>query len=404
MLQLAGSQSRLHSGAPWWLVRNGLPAFEVSTRTRCQVAIVGAGITGSLVADALTAEGLDVLLIDRRLPGTGSTAVSTALLQYELDTELLALTELVGQADAERAYQLSAAALDDLAALANGLGVDCGFAQRTSLYLASRRRDGKRLQREAEARQQAGLDARWISRPDVDRDFQLPSHGALVTESAAVVDPLRLAGALRDRASIRGAAVMPWTTALSLDRVDGRLHIATDRGVIEADHVVLAVGYEIPPGMQPDSTRLHSTYALVTEPTDQLGALGRDCIVWESARPYTYMRAIDDRVMIGGADLPFRDHLTRDRLLPVQTLRLERELRRLLPDCDALTSYSWAGTFGETKDGMPVIGELSGVPHVYYALGYGGNGITFSAIAARILSDLCLGRSNADAPIFRPDR
>ena len=42
--------------------------------------------------------------------------------------------------------------------------------------------------------------------------------------------------------------------------------------------------------------------------------------------------------------------------------------------------------------------------HAFFALGYGGNGITFSVTAADILADLCLGRFNADARIFRLDR
>jgi glycine/D-amino acid oxidase-like deaminating enzyme len=37
-------------------------------------------------------------------------------------------------------------------------------------------------------------------------------------------------------------------------------------------------------------------------------------------------------------------------------------------------------------------------------MGYGGNGITFSIVAARILTDLIVGRPNADAELFRFQR
>lgn len=41
---------------------------------------------------------------------------------------------------------------------------------------------------------------------------------------------------------------------------------------------------------------------------------------------------------------------------------------------------------------------------LYLALGYGGNGITFGAIAAEILRDQFCGVPNADAELFRFER
>ena len=60
----------------------------------------------------------------------------------------------------------------------------------------------------------------------------------------------------------------------------------------------------------------------------------------------------------------------------------------------------WAGTFGETKDGLAYIGAHPRLPHAYFALGYGGNGITYSLIAAEIIRDDILGRKNPAAKIF----
>jgi hypothetical protein len=66
--------------------------------------------------------------------------------------------------------------------------------------------------------------------------------------------------------------------------------------------------------------------------------------------------------------------------------------------------YTWAGTFGETKNDLAYIGQTPEFPHAYFAIGYGGNGITFSVIAAKIITDLHLGRPNPDADIFRFER
>ena len=165
MISLAAPRTRLHSGAPWWLMCDGLgSAVTAELPPNADVVIVGAGITGALVADALSDTGLHVVVIDRRLPTTGSTAVSTALLQYDLDTELHELIELVGERDAVRAYQLSAGALHTLDRLAQSLPDRCGFAWQTSLYLASTRRHTARLQQEAAVRQRAGLDVEFCDR------------------------------------------------------------------------------------------------------------------------------------------------------------------------------------------------------------------------------------------------
>ena len=80
----------LRSGHPFWRLKNGLLADYPSLKhdESCEVAIIGGGITGALVAYHLAQEGVETVLVDTRDIGAGSTAASTALLQYEIDTEL----------------------------------------------------------------------------------------------------------------------------------------------------------------------------------------------------------------------------------------------------------------------------------------------------------------------------
>ncbi len=395
----------LHSGAPFWLLASGLEELSAPLQHQADVAIIGAGVTGALVADALVAEGMRVVLIDRRAPGEGSTAASTALLQYEIDRELRDLIGMVGEDHAVRAYRLCAQAIDRLAETCRTLEDDCGFARRSSLYLASRRRDRKQLEEEGETRVRFGLDSVLWSRAEVEARYGFPSHGALFTTAAGIVDPVRLTRALLARVVSRGAAVLSRTVVLEATANATGVRLLTDRGVVDAGQVVYAMGYEVPPPLRSDIVDLNSTFALVTEPLEDLGRWGGECLVWETARPYTYARATaDGRVICGGADEPFKSARLRDRIMPRQVARLERQVSRLFPDLALETAFSWAGTFGETQDGLPYIGPSPFMRHAFFALGYGGNGITFSMVAADILRDLCLGRFNADAQIFRLDR
>jgi glycine/D-amino acid oxidase-like deaminating enzyme len=108
----------------------------------------------------------------------------------------------------------------------------------------------------------------------------------------------------------------------------------------------------------------------------------------------------DNRVLIGGKDDDFSDPRLRDRSLPYKANMLERAFCRLFPSIPFRTDFKWAGVFASTKDGLPYIGSLPGKPHTYFALGFGGNGIIFSVIAAQIIARLAAGQKDLHAGIF----
>jgi glycine/D-amino acid oxidase-like deaminating enzyme len=106
-------------------------------------------------------------------------------------------------------------------------------------------------------------------------------------------------------------------------------------------------------------------------------------------------------LLVGGDDDEFQNAARRDGRVESKARSLLREVLELLPHLALEVEFAWAGTFGETEDGLAYIGQSPELPHAYFALGFGGNGITFGAIAADILLDLIAGRPNADARIFR---
>ena len=397
----------LHSGTPFWLVKNGIAAPRPPLRTseRCDVAVIGAGVTGALVADALTSAGLDVVVLERRESGIGSTAASTALIQYEIDLELVAVREKLGASHADRAYLASARAVDRLATLAGELPA-CDFNARNSLYLASTRNDAKRLQKEVVARASLGLHVEWWSRAEVTERYGFPSHGAVRSANSGELDALALTRALLERSSSRGARWYEQTKITGYEERGGGVRLLTAAGnYVDAQHAVCATGYDLPDFLPLGRVTLHSTYALATERLTHFGPWDDRCLVWESARPYAYMRTTDDRrIIIGGEDVPFRDAAWRDRLLPTKTKKLEGRLRHLVPTLETETAFEWAGTFAETPDGLPYIGRDARYAGMLFALGYGGNGITFSVIAAELITAECQGRAAPDADVFRMDR
>lgn len=398
----------LISGTPFWPLRNGLlatyPALEHSTE--CHVVVLGAGITGALVAWHLAEAGVDVVVLDRRDVASGSTSASTCLLQYDLDTPLHRLVGLVGEDHAVAAYRACYAALGKIEKLDRRLGGRHGFERKESVQGASRAAHVPGLRREVELRRKHGFDVEWWSRAQIARLSTLPYAGALLARGAAQIDAHRFTHSLLRDAAKLGARIHDRTrvTRRKFTRDGVILHTAQGKK-IRARHLVVATGYETAPYLADALTTLVSTYALVTEPCAALQGWPGDRLVWETARPYVYMRYTDDgRALIGGYDEPTNDPRRRAGMLPRKTAALTRRLHQLFPEASFDVAYAWAGTFAETPDGLPYIGAHPRVPHTSFALGYGGNGITFSAIAAEIIRDLvCEGKSR-DADLYRFDR
>jgi glycine/D-amino acid oxidase-like deaminating enzyme len=122
--------------SPFSAVNSGLLATvpPLERDESCDVAIIGAGVTGALIADRLTSDGLSVLVLDKREAAHGSTCASTGLLQYEIDVSLRELIELHGEQHAVRAYRLCAEAIDRIESVVISLNDDCEFHRRPSCF------------------------------------------------------------------------------------------------------------------------------------------------------------------------------------------------------------------------------------------------------------------------------
>jgi glycine/D-amino acid oxidase-like deaminating enzyme len=398
----------LTSPQAFWLLRNGIGEVEppMARDLRCDVAVIGAGITGALVCDALTAEGLSVVVIDRRHPAHGSTSASTALLQYELDAPLGELIDKLGKERAVDAYRACRDGVRAIARTARTLNEDVGFRRRPSLYYASDNGDVEVLRKECASRHDAGLPCEVLDEKAIRKivDFRAPL--ALWSNTGGEVDPWRLTRALLEGCAKREFAMYDRTEATRIVRGKRSVEVTTNRGTIFARNVVIAAGYEAERFLPEKVAILHSTFALVTEPVKAFAGWGQRCLLWESARPYLYARTTsDNRIMVGGEDVPFRDPDHRDALVPSKCETLLQKVRRLFPRIEMEPAYAWAGTFGETEDGLPYIGSHpAGDPHVQYALGYGANGMPFSAIAAEIVAAAILGKPHKYGNTFSFDR
>ena len=380
----------LKSGYPYWAVKNGLmrPFPALASDQQCEVAVVGGGVSGALIACELAAHGFDAVLLEQRDIGWGSTAASTAMLQYEIDTHMVDLARQYGEDDAALAYRACAQAIDALGALAREVG-DADFAVAHSLYFASRSWHHGEMQEECALRARHGLPVEWLERAALQDRFGIAAAGAILSAKAARIDPYRFTHRLLQRLHAGGTRIFDRTAVADLQATPRGVTLRTPEGhVLRAQQVVLATGYAAQHWLRQRVARNTSSYAYVTDPLPE-GRLGplADTLVWESARPYLYLRSTGDgRLVVGGADDAIDVPARRDRRVESKARQLRKRVERMFPQLRATPAFSWAGTFAETGDGLPFFGaHPQHGPRVQFAMAYGGNGITYSAIGARLL-------------------
>ena len=396
-------QLDLRTGRPVWMAYRA-PAVPVAALTRdiaTEVLVVGMGISGAMIAQTLAEAGRDVVMIDRRGPIRGSTPATTALIQFEIDQPLTRLSAMIGAERAIRAWRRSRLAVLNLKGRIEALGLSCDLATRRSLYLAGPLLSGGALRAEGEARTAAGLAAQYLTASELRRDYGFDRAGALVSFDNLALDPRKLTAGLLNAARARGARLYAPVEATAFSHSAGGVVAATAGGpAIAAQYAVLATGYELASIVPARGHAVISTWAMATRPQKSRLWPG-EALVWEAADPYLYMRATaDGRVICGGEDEPFTDEDRRDALIGEKTARISQKLAALVPEIDPTPEFAWAGAFGATATGLPIIAALPRKPRIFAVMGYGGNGVTFSQLASEVVATAIRGGRDADADLF----
>ena len=375
---------KLRSTETFWPLKHAMdvayPSLDSDLET--EILIIGGGITGALMAYKLINEGKKVVIVDRRDIANGSTAASTALLQYEIDVSLHELVKLRGLECAVDSYRNGKKAIFDLRSIVDNIKSNCQFEFKKSIYFCSLKKDLPFLKAEFKCRKESGFDVTWLERWDLEK-LGLNALAAIESKTAAVVDPYKLAYDLIGYCEKKGLQVFDRTNIISTHEQKGKIVAYTENKCkITAQDIVYCSGYESTETIKEKVVDLKSTYVIASECFPDLPKAFKNAIFWDTSTPYIYLRGTpDNRIIIGGGDEEFKDPKKRDKLLPKKEQLLLKKFQRKFPKIKFKLDYSWAGTFGETKDGLPYFGKPNPNKNEHYVLGFGGNGITFSVIA-----------------------
>jgi glycine/D-amino acid oxidase-like deaminating enzyme len=324
----------------------------------------------------------------------------------EPDKDFEELAARFGERKARRIWKLSRAAARQFVHALQHLAIRCDLVKCDSVYYTLDSDRAADLRAEYRRRREAGIHGRWLDGPALRRMTGIRGAAAIRTGDNAQVDPCKACIGLLRAAVDRGALVFERSRVRRIDRDTAGVVVRASGGRVRAREVVIATGYatsEFRP--LAGRFRMMRTYVVATE---RIGAgtarsLGwTNFMLWDTERPYHYARwTRDRRLLIGGADRRHSTGGSRRRALAGGEAALRDYFERLYPALEEIRSaYVWEGLFATTSDGLPYIGRHRRYPKHLFALGYGGNGMTFGFLAAKLLLSEYRGQHSPDHELF----
>lgn len=397
----------------YWAASAGTPPDDdgpVTGDIDADVVIIGAGFTGLATALFLAREhGIKAVVLEAnrvawgctsRNGGQGQNASGRLYRSQWIERWGLATARRL---DAEIRYGFES--FKELVA-----GADCDPEPGGHLFIAHRDKKMGFLENEARVmRDSFGYDTRMLTAAEVHAGYcrDMEAAGALHEAEGVSVHPLKLAFSYLARARAGGARVHPGSPVIGWESREGVHLLRTPGGVVRARAVGIATGAYTAPGLHPSLTNRCFpvlSNSIVTRPLtaaelEATGFRSREAITDTRTLRFYYRLLPDNRLQIGsrsaitGADADRASHLK---------LLTDAVARKFPPLAGIQVDYSWWGWVDVAHDMMPRIAQPDPRQAVFYALGYGGNGVSFSAHAGRRMAERIAGRADPvfDLPIY----
>ena len=336
-----------------------------------EVAVIGGGMAGILIAYFLQQEGKKVIVFEASRVGSGQTKNTTAKIS---SSHNLIYHKLIRDCGIEKARQYALANQKAIKAYQNLIDkyqIPCHFQELPSYLYSVTRSDS--LEAEVKAAQKLGIHAEFTTQTELP----FPVAGAAKFYGQAQFHPLEFLDKM-----IKELTIYENTKVKS---VEGQ-EIVTDSYVIHAEQIVFATHYPFinVPGYYFMRMHQERSYVLALENAVQLDGmyLGID-----KENSFSY-RNYEDLLLIGDSG-----HRTGENKVGGCYQKLWEEASKYWTG--SRVSASWSAQDCMTLDGIPYIGQYSSqTPDWYVATGFGKWGMTSSMVSAMLISDLIMKREN----------
>ena len=404
---LTANYMKLRSYEAFWLLKNGLMNSYPSLQEdiKCDVVVVGAGVTGALISHTLHIAGYNTVVIDKRDVAAGSSSATTSMLQYEIDTPMIDLARMIGEEGAVISYKAGVESLQVLEELVRKENVDGGFRLKKSLQVSHSKENIEKLKEEYHYRKKHGFNVEWLTSEEIKERYKMISYDGILSAEGASIDAYKFTHELFQKNQNRGLRIYDNTEIKKITYGDSVVIKTKNGSKIVCKKIVFCSGFETLKMFKEKYADIVTTFATVSEQNPEMHEILNDMLIWETGMPYIYMRTTDDnRLLVGGEDIPFKYNGVSDRLKRKKVEKLIKKTESLLPELDFIEDYRWAGAFGQTKDGLPYIGEHPEYKNAIFVLGFGGNGITFSAQGMNLVLKILAGEFDPLLYLYRFNR
>ncbi|WP_379151136.1 NAD(P)/FAD-dependent oxidoreductase [Paenibacillus sp. sgz5001063] len=400
----------LQSGSYYWPTTfPEAPSYpSLKENITCDVAIIGGGSSAAQCAYYLADSGLMAVVVEKGTIGSGSTSTNTAIIQYSGEKMFTSLAHTFGEAYIGRHLKLLKEAIDEIELASQRADIDCEFCRRDTLYAASCSEDVDRLHSEYAFIKRHGIELDFWTKNDIEAKYPFSRDAAIYSYNDGELNPYKFTHALFQYAKQRGVAVYEHTemNGHHYDREQQRMIIHTKTGYeLSARYVIFAAGYENMDIRKEKQASFVSTYTVTTEPVADFSTWYNRTLLWETARPYLYIRSTaDNRIIIGGLDDNTTYPEDRDSKLMHKKDKLIEDFNRMFPSIKVEPAFYSTAFYGGIVDGLPIVGKYDDYPNSYFLLAYGDNGTVYSQLLAKIIvSEIVKGHS-PDMELYLQDR
>ena len=400
----------LQSGTYYW--PNTLPDAPsypaLEEDLSCDVLIIGGGSSGAQCAYYLADANLDVAVIEKSNIGSGSTSTNTALIQYSGEKMFIDMINTFGTDYMKRHLHLLKEAINEMEAASMKVTIDCEFNRRDTLYSASCAEDVESLKKEYEFLKQHNCELTFLTKDDIEAKYPFSRDAAIYSYNDAEINPFRFTHALLDYAAGKGTRIYENTemNGHHYDKEIGKMIVSTKNGCsIQARYVIFAAGYEGMEIRKEKKASFVSTYTVTTNPVEDFSEWYNRTLIWETARPYLFMRTTrDNRIIIGGLDDNTTYPEDRDSKLIHKKNKLINEFNKMFPSIKVEPEYYSSAFYGGTLDGIPIIGKYDEYPTSYFLFAFGDNGTVYSQLLSRLIVKEIVEGNCPDLALYLQDR
>lgn len=395
-------------GESYFLRTNEKPKqYEYLTNDiKTDVIIIGGGVTGCITAYYFKKAGIDVTLLEKQQIASGSTSITTSILQYELDSNLQALTKTTTYDNVIKSYKLCQKALTEIDNFILEHGNNCNYKKRDCLLYSSKKCEIEELKAEYQIRKDNGFDVKFYDEQTNIFPFDLKA-GIYSINGGAEFDPYLFTHQLAQEIINRDGKIFENTEAIKVDYTDENVIVTTSLGhKVEGKIIIVATGYSIDLFTKRKFGTKTCSFNVVTKPLDEFKGWHNGALIRDNNSIYTYLRTTDDnRIIIGGEDVEVNQGLNHEDIAEEKYDILLSRLKAMFPQINNIEAeYKYCGTFASTKDNVGFIGKDKENEKLWYCLGYGANGILFAVLGGMFLSKLYKGEPDNDMELFSIDR